>query len=289
VKVFLSWSGIRSRAVALTLREWLPVILQSVEPWMSDTDIRAGSRWSTEVGRQLQHAGFGIICLTQDNAAAPWILFEAGALAQSFEEGAVCPYLLDLPYKDLSGPLAQFQGKKADEQGTYEVIAAINERADVRLAPDRLDKIFGKVWPEIERALSGIPPSIEITKPSRPDPDVLEELVTIVRRMERRLDGPVETQQTGATTSPDLNQLFQAATQIDISVLRKHVEAAAAKLPAAGLADQIGISERALNAFLRNERPRRPSDELQVRRWFANEVIEGRLLDWYVWPPEPEV
>lgn len=39
MKVFLSWSGEKSRAVAEALREWLPYINPEIEPSMSDSDI----------------------------------------------------------------------------------------------------------------------------------------------------------------------------------------------------------------------------------------------------------
>ena len=63
MKVFLSWSGDRSRQVAAALREWIPLVLQHVEPWMSDHDIGAGDRWAVEIGKRLEENHFGIICL----------------------------------------------------------------------------------------------------------------------------------------------------------------------------------------------------------------------------------
>ena len=36
--IFISLSGERSKTVALAFKEWLPAILQSAEPWMSETD-----------------------------------------------------------------------------------------------------------------------------------------------------------------------------------------------------------------------------------------------------------
>src|SRR4051812_15973009 len=101
MKVFLSWSGQTSRMVAEALRDWLPAILQAVEPWMSAEDIEKGARWSSDIGKHLEEAKIGIVCLTKDNQHEPWIQFEAGALSKTLDNAFVIPYLLDLKPADL--------------------------------------------------------------------------------------------------------------------------------------------------------------------------------------------
>lgn len=78
MKVFLSWSGDRSRVVADVLRNWLPSVLQAVRPYFSPEDIEKGSKWSLEISRELDASDYGILCVTTENVASPWMLFEAG-------------------------------------------------------------------------------------------------------------------------------------------------------------------------------------------------------------------
>jgi hypothetical protein len=66
MKVFLGWSGQRSKAVASALRLWLPTVLV-VEPWMSEQDIKKGQPWSAEIAKQVSESKFAIIRLTREN------------------------------------------------------------------------------------------------------------------------------------------------------------------------------------------------------------------------------
>src|SRR5215216_2046517 len=126
MKVFISWSGERSKTVALALRDWLPGVIQTVKPWMSKKDIDAGARWSNDVAKELGETRFGIVCLTRTNLNAPWILFEVGALAKTIDETFVCPYLIGLESTDIPpGPLTQFQSKRANELETWEMVYTI--------------------------------------------------------------------------------------------------------------------------------------------------------------------
>jgi hypothetical protein len=58
---------------------------------MSAEDIDAGTRWGSEVTNELAETRCGIICLTQENQKAPWVLFEAGALSKTLEKTFVIP------------------------------------------------------------------------------------------------------------------------------------------------------------------------------------------------------
>jgi ribosomal protein L7/L12 len=186
MRIFISWSGERSRQVGLALRDWLPLALHFVKPWLSATDIDAGQRWATEVGAQLNDSSFGILCLTRDNLQSPWMLFEAGALAKSVTAGAVVPYLLDIDFSEITGPLAQFQGKKADESSTFDLVKAINNRALEPVPNERLADLFELLWPRLKEMLSRTPQTTATAQPLRQQREILEELVQVVRAVEQR-------------------------------------------------------------------------------------------------------
>lgn len=96
MNLFISWSGERSMFVAAALRNWLKLVLQAVDPWMSQADLKAGTRWNPELESELAKAVFGVTCVTPENRDAPWLLFEAGAVATQVKEKA---YLCPLPYR----------------------------------------------------------------------------------------------------------------------------------------------------------------------------------------------
>ena len=106
MKVFLSWSGPRSKAVAELLNDWLRCVLQACKPWISSRDIDRGALWFSEISGQLSDTGIGIVCLTSDNKSKPWILFEAGALAKGLSHVRVCTLLIDLKPSDIEDSLA---------------------------------------------------------------------------------------------------------------------------------------------------------------------------------------
>ena len=187
MEIFISWSGDRSQKVAEALRDWLPNVIQSVRPFMSASDIDKGSRWPVELASHLEKAQFGLICLTQENLEAPWLLFEAGALSKSMEDSRVVPYLYEVSQTQLQGPLAQFQAALADRNSTLEVLKSINEvTGDQALESMRLEKTFDTWWPQMENFLGKIPEAKEEAPPSRTNREILEEVLRLCRQISRQ-------------------------------------------------------------------------------------------------------
>ncbi|MFN8475090.1 MAG: TIR domain-containing protein [Anaerolineae bacterium] len=171
VNVFLSWSGSRSRIVAEVLRDWLPKVHQLVHPWIS-VDIEKGARWDGEIAARLDECRIGILCLTAENMREPWLLFEAGAISRT-KDARACTYLFELKPSDLLGsPLASFQHTRADDkEDTRRLIRTINNSlGSEKLGERQLDASFDKWWPDLEAALSEIPPVTDLN----PDPKARE-------------------------------------------------------------------------------------------------------------------
>lgn len=187
MKVFLSWSGGRSRRVAELLRDWLPFVINSVEPWLSAEDIAKGARWSADIATQLASASFGIICITPENQNSPWVLFEAGALSKALDNTYVVPYLFDLTPTDLRGPLTQFQAAIANKSETFRVLVGMNSMIkDSPLPEQRLYKAFEQWWPQLEKDLGSIPDLARAKKQERTDRELLEEAVLLLRDLSQR-------------------------------------------------------------------------------------------------------
>lgn len=186
MRLFLSWSGERSKLIAETLRDWLPLVIQAIKPWLSASDIDKGTRWSSEIATQLAETAFGIICLTPENIEAPWIHFEAGALSKTIDGAFVCPYLFEIDPSDIKGPLVQFQATRATKEDTRNLLNTINSVLKEGIPEGQLNKAFEVWWPDLEEKLKHINGSTEKQVPiKRTDRELLEEILDTIRSQTR--------------------------------------------------------------------------------------------------------
>ena len=150
--VFLSWSGETSRQVAAALDDWMPLMIQSARPWMSARSIESGQRWREEISKHLSMIKIGILCITPESVEAPWLNFEAGALAKSVEDKSrVSPYCWGIRPTDFGGPLGDFNGVEANESGTWSLVISLNHALGNPVAPSNLRKNFENIGPTWKR------------------------------------------------------------------------------------------------------------------------------------------
>ena len=201
MKLFIAWSGERSKQVALAFRDMLRKVIQIIEPFMSEEDIEKGSRWSDVLAQQLQENDAGLVCLSPENLTKPWLNFEAGALSKSVERARLYTYLYDLKQSDVTGPLSQFQDTLATEEGTKKLLANLNNKTSKRIESATLDELFKKCWPDLEAAIKGIPPlTTPSPKTSRDQKDILDEVLVNTRTLVKDL--PAIARQLKQITPP---------------------------------------------------------------------------------------
>lgn len=198
MKIFISWSGSKSQEVAKILKQWIPCVIQSVEPYFSSADIDKGARWSTDIAKELQDASFGILCVTKDNLSSSWLNFEAGALSKSIEQSKVCPFLVDLKPSDITdSPILQFQMANATREDVFKLFKSINlNLGDSKLNEDVLSTTFNTFWPKIEEALKSVSSITDVANAAkRESKDVqapIEEILELVRYQHKMLKSPEE-------------------------------------------------------------------------------------------------
>ena len=199
MKVFLSWSGELSHKIAIELRDWLPYVIQSIQPYVSSEDIDKGTRWSIDIAKELEDSSFGILCVTPQNLEAPWINFEAGALSKAFNTSNVSPFLFGLKPSDLKkSPLLQFQSTLYDKKDFVKLILSINNA----LGNDKLDEVklkttFDVWWDNLKakldvylvEAVQTLPKSEDQTVISSKS-DAIEEILELTREQFKVLRNP---------------------------------------------------------------------------------------------------
>jgi hypothetical protein len=206
--VFISFSGETSLAAAKALREWLPSVVQSARPFMSESDVEKGSRGLQEITGVLEGIKVGIVCLAPDNLASPWIHYESGTLSKTVDEKTrLCTYLLcGLQPENVKSPLGLFQHTKAQKEDTRRLLTTINRAVGEEPIPEsNLDEVFEAMWPKLEAKLRDLPPLGQDAAPKRSVEDMVAEILEVVRadsNRRKRLDWTDEYE-------PVVKNLFQ--------------------------------------------------------------------------------
>ena len=186
MRIFISWSGDLSKNIAEIFRQWIPGVIQAAKPYYSPDDITKGTRWSTEISKELDASKIGIICLTKDNLDSNWIMFEAGALSKNIEKSKVVPLLFGIEPSDIQGPLVQFQSAKFSKSEMKKVVKMVNsELGETALTPDVIDSVFEMWWPKLESQIKEAEEKAKSVdnKDLRSERDLIEEVLSLTREL----------------------------------------------------------------------------------------------------------
>jgi hypothetical protein len=198
--VFISWSGDLSKKIALAVHDWLPTVIQAVNPFLSNRDITPGTRGMAKIAEHLQDIRIGIICVTAENQSTPWLNFEAGALSKMVDESYVIPLAFDIEKGQIRKPLGEFQAVLFAKEDLFDVVSTINEAlgSPAPLSTAKLQRAFDLTWPtfatEIENIRTEHAQTTFLEEPKRSSDDMLEELVVTVREQQRMLAEILDTQ-----------------------------------------------------------------------------------------------
>lgn len=150
MNVFFSWSGSTSREIAEVFNLWLPKVVQKVEPFFSPIDVAKGTRWQSEIASKLEGCSIGFLFMTKQNLAAPWIMFEAGALSKHIAESRICCLLFGIGVGDIKGPLEQFNHTMFEKDDFFKIVLMVNEVVPGRTLPrEQMEAVFEQWWPEL--------------------------------------------------------------------------------------------------------------------------------------------
>jgi hypothetical protein len=189
MKVFMSWSGQTSKAVAELLATWAKCVVQATQPWISTSGIDRGAVWFSTISEELNTTSVGVICLTHENKNKPWILFEAGALAKGLVNSRVCTFLIDLAPQDLESPLSQFNHTSHDREGLMSLAVTLNASVGTPLPANILEQVFNSHWDWFHATFNEIltaHPQAEPPQPRTQD-SILNELLENSRSINTRL------------------------------------------------------------------------------------------------------
>jgi hypothetical protein len=201
---------------------------------MSTDGIGAGDMWTDVVSGILERTDFGIICVTRDNPRAPWLLFEAGALAKRRQQGGrIVPFLVDGALPEGS-PLAIYQGKVADRAGTRDLVDALWDACGCWVDRNDLrEQLFAQRWPQLEtelRKIAGSPEqarkvSDEVARPSWetavpvPGPADFERLRPVRHAIRERAADSLRTALGGNPDEVRVNVFLVDADQVPAGII----------------------------------------------------------------------
>jgi hypothetical protein len=195
MKIFISWSGENSAShmLAQGLAQWLEDCFPQVKPFFSTEDIKKGQAWFDKIAHELDASDFGVLCITPQNIDSPWLLFEAGAIAKKVGRSKVVPLTIGMALAELKPPVSMFNGAVPTKADIKKVLESINgEFGETALDEKRLDRIFEKWWPDLEKTISSADAKLRqdlaghAQRSKRTVEDMMQELLDLVRGLSRR-------------------------------------------------------------------------------------------------------
>jgi hypothetical protein len=157
-EIFLSWSKPMSKAAAEAFKDFLPLLLPRVKPWMSSQDIEKGTGWFNAIAEQFARSRACLLLITPENVTSSWLYFEAGGVALAMKDSRVVPYLIGVTPGAISHTaLGQYQVTLFEKDDTRQLIFSMNRTLEAPTDETVLGSAFEGVWPRLQRRLARLP------------------------------------------------------------------------------------------------------------------------------------
>lgn len=191
MRVFISWSGEMGAALGSVLSEWLPKALQSIRPYFSPSDTEKGSRWASEILRELEDCKYCIVITTRESLNSKWVYYEAGAIS-SKAQSRLHPLLFGLDQVDVVPPLSLSNCTVFDREDFKKLMSSLNSGlGEQSLLPDQFDEVFSVWWPRLEKQVQEVMAKYGEKAQSivvRNDRDVMDEILVTVRDLKSNIE-----------------------------------------------------------------------------------------------------
>ena len=194
LQIFISWAGKQAETIGQGFRDYLPDVVNAIDPFISGSDIDKGSRWGEVLTGNLQESPCAIVCLTPESLDSIWVAFETGAISRAAggpdsATARVWTYLMGLQNKDLQlSPFAAYQSTNDTEGETLRLVKSINQLSPDPASADSLKRRFdGVFWPRFSDVLKTAReiPAQSIATIKVPEPDILSEILLTVRSLQQ--------------------------------------------------------------------------------------------------------
>lgn len=166
MKIFLSWSKLKSKELAMVTKDFLEGMFRgTITVWMSSESIAYGSMSMLDINKALKDSEKCITFITEENVNSPWIMYEAGAIAgknylesESDIGDAVVPIIFDnIDSKNfVSHPLNQFQRLSFCKESMYKLIKQLNVKTNAFSDDKTLEKQFNLNWNSLNKSIKNI-------------------------------------------------------------------------------------------------------------------------------------
>lgn len=199
IKIFLSWSGDKSKKLANVFKTYVADILPKVDFYFSPDDLKGGEKWRQSIEEGLNNNTYGIIFLTPSNLTSKWIYFEAGAISKSTKQAKILPFLYKIDINELGQPFSDYQCKSFSADSILTTILEINDcQSEVyQLPSETIKRNFNRLSNEIETETKNINTINEVMENSEPQiedaslldsEDKLNEILQIMREQSSKTD-----------------------------------------------------------------------------------------------------